>query len=90
MNFKATRLHEKLGFPGVVGAVDFTHTKMQSPGGDDAELYRNRKQSFSYALFTQAFTGGKTGEAPFQLQVTRMHFLPAISVDRPTLNENER
>lgn len=31
------------GFPRVIGAVDGTHVKIQSPGGPDAELFRNRK-----------------------------------------------
>ncbi|XP_023931601.1 putative nuclease HARBI1 [Lingula anatina] len=35
------------GFPGVVGAIDCTHIKIPSPGGVDAELYRNRKGYFS-------------------------------------------
>ena len=30
-------------FPGVVGAIDCIHIKVQSPGGNDAELFRNRK-----------------------------------------------
>lgn len=34
-------------FPKVIGAVDCTHIKIQSPGGDDAEIYRNRKGVFS-------------------------------------------
>jgi nuclease HARBI1 len=33
--------------PGVIGAVDCTHVPIQSPGGDDAEIYRNRKGYFS-------------------------------------------
>lgn len=36
------------GFPGVIGAIDCTHVKIQSPGGPYAELYRNRKGWFSY------------------------------------------
>lgn len=36
------------GFPSVIGCVDGTHIKMQSPGGDRAESYRNRKSYFSY------------------------------------------
>ncbi|XP_063913017.1 putative nuclease HARBI1 [Zophobas morio] len=35
------------GFPKVVGAIDCTHVKIQSPGGVDGEIYRNRKQYFS-------------------------------------------
>ncbi|XP_063917859.1 putative nuclease HARBI1 [Zophobas morio] len=34
-------------FPRVIGAIDGTHIKIQSPGGNDAEIYRNRKQFFS-------------------------------------------
>lgn len=36
------------GFPSVIGCVDGTHIKIQSPGGEAAELYRNRKGFFSY------------------------------------------
>lgn len=35
------------GIPGVVGAIDCTHIPIQSPGGDMAELFRNRKGFFS-------------------------------------------
>jgi len=35
------------GMPGVIGAVDGTHIPVQSPGGNDAEIYRNRKGYFS-------------------------------------------
>jgi len=34
-------------FPGVLGAIDCTHIPLQSPGGDQAELFRNRKGYFS-------------------------------------------
>jgi len=34
-------------FPGVLGAVDCTHIPLQSPGGESAELFRNRKGYFS-------------------------------------------
>ena len=34
-------------FPGVTGIVDGTHVWIQSPGGESAELYRNRKGWFS-------------------------------------------
>ncbi|XP_030767158.1 putative nuclease HARBI1 [Sitophilus oryzae] len=30
-------------FPRVIGAMDCTHIKIKSPGGDNAEVYRNRK-----------------------------------------------
>ena len=29
--------------PGIVGAIDYTHIPIVSPGDDNAELYRNRK-----------------------------------------------
>lgn len=34
-------------FPGVVGCVDCTHIPISSPGGELAEVYRNRKGYFS-------------------------------------------
>lgn len=34
-------------FPHVVGALDCTHIRITSPGGENAELYRNRKGYFS-------------------------------------------
>ena len=39
-------------FPRVIGAVDCTHIAITSPGGDNAELFRNRKGWFS--INTQA------------------------------------
>ncbi|KAM7309719.1 putative nuclease HARBI1 [Ixodes scapularis] len=38
---------EIAGFPGVTGCIDCTHVRINSPGGDDAEVYRNRKGVFS-------------------------------------------
>ncbi|KAJ8889485.1 hypothetical protein PR048_008984 [Dryococelus australis] len=35
------------GYPKVLGALDCTHVPVKSPGGENAELYRNRKQFFS-------------------------------------------
>src|SRR5207247_268398 len=32
---------------GVVGGIDGTHIPIKSPGGEDAELFRNRKGYFS-------------------------------------------
>lgn len=34
-------------FPGVIGAVDCTHVRIHSPGGENAEMFRNRKGYFS-------------------------------------------
>lgn len=40
------------GFPGVLGAVDCTHIPIQSPGGEKAETFRNRKGFFSINVQT--------------------------------------
>lgn len=34
-------------FPGVCGVIDGVHIPIQSPGGEESELYRNRKGVFS-------------------------------------------
>ncbi|XP_029672386.1 putative nuclease HARBI1 isoform X2 [Formica exsecta] len=34
-------------FPKVIGAIDCTHVKIQSPGGEEAEVYRSRKGIFT-------------------------------------------
>lgn len=39
-------------FPVVIGAMDCTHVKIKSPGGDNAEVYRNRKGFFSINVQT--------------------------------------
>ena len=33
--------HAIASFPRVIGSIDCTHVKIQSPGGDQAEQYRN-------------------------------------------------
>lgn len=40
------------GIPHCIGAIDCTHIPIRSPGGDQAELFRNRKGYFS--INTQA------------------------------------
>ncbi|CAN7978388.1 unnamed protein product [Ixodes persulcatus] len=42
-------------FPGVTGCIYCTHVRIKSPGGDDAEMFRNRKGVFS--INVQAVTG---------------------------------
>jgi len=39
--------YSKSGIPGILGAIDCTHVAIQSPGNEDAEIYRNRKGFFS-------------------------------------------
>ncbi|XP_071631802.1 putative nuclease HARBI1 [Temnothorax longispinosus] len=41
------RFYNIARFPKVVGAIDCTHVKIQSPGGEEAEVYRNRKGIFT-------------------------------------------
>lgn len=43
-------------FPKCIGAIDCSHVKIQSPGGNDAEIFRNRKQFFSLNVQTIADT----------------------------------
>ncbi|KAL4721590.1 hypothetical protein ACJJTC_018551 [Scirpophaga incertulas] len=35
-------------FPRVIGAMDCTHVRISSPGGEQAEIFRNRKGYFLY------------------------------------------
>ena len=42
-------------FPNVVGTIDCTHIKIPCPGGENAELFRNRKGFFS--INVQAVSG---------------------------------
>lgn len=44
----SNRFYNIAKFPKVIGCVDGTHIRIQSPGGDDAEIYRNRKGFFSF------------------------------------------
>lgn len=44
------RFHRFAGFPLVIGAVDGTHIKVKSFGGQYAELYRNRKGYFFFVV----------------------------------------
>ncbi|XP_039756277.1 putative nuclease HARBI1 isoform X2 [Pararge aegeria] len=39
-------------FPFIIGSIDCTHVKIQSPGGGDAEKFRNRKGYFSINVQT--------------------------------------
>lgn len=39
--------HEMAQYPGVTGCIDCTHVRFNSPGGEDAEVFRNRNGVFS-------------------------------------------
>ena len=41
-------------FPNIVGTIDCTHIKIPCPGGENAELFRNRK---GFSLNVQAVSG---------------------------------
>ncbi|XP_013141574.1 PREDICTED: putative nuclease HARBI1 [Papilio polytes] len=44
MEYGARKFYEICAFPKTIG--DCTHIAIESPGGNDAEVYRNRKQFF--------------------------------------------
>lgn len=43
-----TRFYEVDHFPNVSGCIDCTHIKISNPGGDNAEIFRNRKGFFFF------------------------------------------
>ncbi|PSN30960.1 putative nuclease HARBI1 [Blattella germanica] len=47
MSTSKFQLHQIAKFPKVIGAIDCTHIRLQSPGGNTAEQYHNRKGYFS-------------------------------------------
>lgn len=47
IKYVVRRFYSIAKFPSVVGSIDCTHIRILSPGGDNAELYRNRKDVFS-------------------------------------------
>nr|XP_037273588.1 LOW QUALITY PROTEIN: putative nuclease HARBI1 [Rhipicephalus microplus] len=40
--------YEVAEFPGVTGCIDCTHVRIKSPGGENAEVFRNHKGYFSF------------------------------------------
>lgn len=55
----AQEFFAKAKFPRCIGAIDCTHVKIQSPGGDDAESFRNRKGFFSLNVQTVSDANGR-------------------------------
>lgn len=47
MEKAAEKFYGIASFPRVIGAIDCTLVKIDSPGGDDAEIYRSRKGFFA-------------------------------------------
>ncbi|XP_023312542.1 putative nuclease HARBI1 [Anoplophora glabripennis] len=47
VNQTKNKFYDIASFPNIIGAVDGTHIRILSPGGDDAEVFRNRKNYFS-------------------------------------------
>lgn len=62
-------------FPRVIGTIDCTHIKIQSPGGDQAEQYRNRKGVFSFNVQTVAAANLKVINIVGPLATTCSHYL---------------
>ncbi|CAG9773144.1 unnamed protein product [Ceutorhynchus assimilis] len=48
------KFHDIARFPRVLGVVDGTHIKIQNPGGDDGEVFRNRKGYFSINTYSSS------------------------------------
>lgn len=48
------RFSEVAGFPGVAACVDCTHIPVANPGGDNGEVFRNRKGYFSLNIQVSA------------------------------------
>ncbi|KAJ8909946.1 hypothetical protein NQ315_004013 [Exocentrus adspersus] len=46
------KLYAIARFPHVLGTIDCTHVRIMSPGGNEAERYRNRKGYFSWNVQT--------------------------------------
>ncbi|VEN37562.1 unnamed protein product [Callosobruchus maculatus] len=44
----STRFYTIARFPRCIGAIDCTHIKISSPGGNQPEIFRNRKNFFSF------------------------------------------
>uniref|UniRef100_A0A6P7H3R6 Nuclease HARBI1 n=1 Tax=Diabrotica virgifera virgifera TaxID=50390 RepID=A0A6P7H3R6_DIAVI len=47
INQRQQEFYEIARFPRVIGAIDGCHVKINHPGGEDGEIYRNRKSYFS-------------------------------------------
>lgn len=52
MEASAEAMYQIARFPRVIGAIDCTLIKIGSPGGEDAEIYRTRKQFFGINVQT--------------------------------------
>ncbi|XP_070165298.1 putative nuclease HARBI1 [Polyergus mexicanus] len=51
------KFYEVANFPSVIGCIDCTHIRIANPGGNNGEIFRNRKGWFS--LNVQAVAGPK-------------------------------
>ncbi|KAK9687364.1 DDE superfamily endonuclease [Popillia japonica] len=52
LNRSAEAMYQITRFPRVIGAIDCTLIKTQSPGGEEAEIYRTRKNCFGINVQT--------------------------------------
>ncbi|XP_074038075.1 putative nuclease HARBI1 isoform X1 [Leptinotarsa decemlineata] len=56
VSFKRIQFYNKASLPRVIGSLDCTHIKIQSPGKNNAELFRNQKGYFSINVQTVSST----------------------------------
>ncbi|KAG0444205.1 hypothetical protein HPB47_014053 [Ixodes persulcatus] len=88
---------EMARFPGVTACIDCTHVRINSPGGDDAEVYRNRKGVFSINVQASAACrprragSGSTPKDPLTASSWRQpEALGKLRVDRAVFRELRR
>jgi len=55
-NMRLRMFYTRSQIPGIIGAVGCTHVPIQSPGSDDAEIYRNRKGYMSVTSWCATVT----------------------------------
>lgn len=66
-------------FPGVTGCLDCTHVRIKSPGGDDAEVYRNRKGYFSINVQVREIQRTSRLDNKHHSHMRKKAFLPGVS-----------
>ena len=74
------------GFPGVIGCIDCTNISISLPGGDNAEIFRNRKGFFRLmckqfvTLICLSQTSYAIGQVPHMIAAFLIIVLYALSL----------
>lgn len=70
--------YEVAEFPCVTGCVDYTHVRINSPGVDNAEVFRNRKGYFCFSITRRHFPSLKVKKKLTRccVRVPRLSFRP--------------